>query len=55
MKFWSRLYREDGGAETAEWLVIVALIIGVTVTIYTGILQEALSSAVAYISSQIPG
>ena len=46
-----KLWKEEEGAETAEWLVIVALIVGVAVLIYNGVLVQALTDLVTYIST----
>ena len=52
-KFLMKLWKEEEGAETAEWLVIVALIVAVAVLLYNGILLTALTNAVQYISDTI--
>ncbi len=45
-KFVARLLADTEGAETAEWVVIVALVVTVAVTIYTGGLHDALSGMI---------
>ena len=52
-KFLMKLWKEEEGAETAEWLVIVALIVAVAVLLYNGILLTALTNAVQFISDTI--
>lgn len=51
--FLMKMWKEEDGAETAEWLVIVALIVGVGITIYTGVLQTALTGIVTEISGAV--
>jgi Flp pilus assembly pilin Flp len=53
--FLMNLWQDESGAETAEWLVIVALVTAVAVTLYTGVLANELNGAIAYIGEQIPG
>jgi Flp pilus assembly pilin Flp len=53
--FLQRLWREEDGAETAEWLVIVALILVVAVAIYTGVLQQELTDVVTAIGTTLTG
>ena len=43
------LWVEDTGAETAEWLIIVALILAVAVSLYQTVLQNAINSVVTAI------
>ena len=52
-KFLIDLWKEEEGAETAEWLVTVAFIVAVAVTLYTGILQDALTPAAEYIETSV--
>jgi Flp pilus assembly pilin Flp len=52
-KFLSNLLHDENGAETAEWLIIVALIATVGLGVYTNILLTALSTAVTSISDFI--
>jgi Flp pilus assembly pilin Flp len=44
-KFLMKLWKEEEGAETAEWLIIVALIAAVGVAVYTNTLEGGLSQA----------
>jgi Flp pilus assembly pilin Flp len=53
--FLLRIWQEEDGAETAEWLVIVSLITGVGVLVYNGVLYEALTGLVGSISGVITG
>jgi Flp pilus assembly pilin Flp len=50
-----KLWKEEEGAETAEWLIIVALIAAVAIALYTGVLQTALSGLINNISTTIQG
>jgi Flp pilus assembly pilin Flp len=52
-QFLLKLWQDETGAETAEWVVIVGLILAVAITIYTGVLQDALSQLVTRISTII--
>ena len=49
----ARLWTDESGAETAEWLVIAGALVAVGIFIYTGILKEGLSAAATTISSKI--
>ncbi len=49
MKLWS----DEEGAETAEWLVIVALIVAVAIALYPGVLQPALEAVINSISAKL--
>jgi Flp pilus assembly pilin Flp len=51
--FLLRLWKEEEGAETAEWLLIVGLLVGVGVAIYPGVLEPALTRLVAAIETEI--
>ena len=51
--FLKRLWKEEDGAETAEWVVIVALLVVVAIFIYNGILRTTLSGVVTDISTKI--
>ena len=53
--FLMKLWQEEDGAETAEWLVIVALILVVAVAIYTGVLQQELNDVVTAIGTTLTG
>jgi Flp pilus assembly pilin Flp len=54
VKNWlSRLWNDESGAETAEWVVVVALIVGVAVVIYLEVLEPQLNTAVSTIGSTI--
>ena len=48
-----RLWKDEEGAEIAEWVVVVALLVAVAIVIYTNILQDSLSRAVVAIGSKI--
>ena len=41
--FLMRLWRDESGAEIAEWIAVVALVVVVAFGIYTGVLDETLS------------
>ena len=47
------LWNHEEGAETAEWIVIVALIVAVAIIVYFGVLKGALSGAVSTVGSKI--
>ncbi len=49
MKLWS----DEEGAETAEWLVIVALIVAVAILVYNGVLKNTLITLVGKIGTAI--
>jgi Flp pilus assembly pilin Flp len=56
--FLLRLWKEEEGAETAEWLVIVALIVVIAVFVYNTTLRNALVGLVGQIVTAfgtIPG
>ena len=54
MKHFLRIFWQDEqGAETAEWLVVVALIVAVAIALYTGVLQPALTAVITGISADI--
>jgi Flp pilus assembly pilin Flp len=48
-----RLWHDEDGAEIAEWVVVVALLVIVGVIIYNSILRRELSNAVETIGSRI--
>ena len=56
--FLKRLWRDESGAETAEWLVIAAILVAVGAAVYgptnSGALFNTLSSGVTSIGNQIP-
>jgi len=52
-KWFKRLWKDESGAETAEWVVIVALLVIVGIAIYNGVLREQLSNAVETIGANI--
>ncbi len=49
------LWHDERGAETAEWLIVVALIATVAAFIYADVLQAALQQAITYIEGIITG
>ena len=51
--FLKRLWKEEEGAETAEWVVIVALLVAVAVIVYNTILQGTLTNVVEGIETEI--
>jgi Flp pilus assembly pilin Flp len=55
--FLIKLWKDESGAETVEWLVIVALLVAVAVLIYAsdGQIFTLLSGLVTYISGAVPG
>jgi Flp pilus assembly pilin Flp len=48
-----RLWNDEEGAEIAEWVVVVALLVVVAVAIYNGVLRNELSNAVNTIGDKI--
>ena len=48
-----RLWKDESGAEVAEWVIVVALLVIVALAIYNGILRGTLSTAVSSIGSRI--
>ena len=48
-----RLWKDEEGAEIAEWVVVVALLVAVAIIIYQNVLQSSLSQAVSTIGSKI--
>lgn len=52
-KWFKRLWKDESGAETAEWVVIVALLVIVGIAIYNGVLRQELSDAVQTIGDNI--
>ena len=53
--FLLRLWKEEEGAETAEWLIVVALIATVAAALYAGVLEDALTGAITYNETIITG
>lgn len=51
----ARLLADTEGAETAEWVLIAALIVTVAVALYSGALQDALSGIVNGSMSRFTG
>ena len=49
----ARLWSDENGAETAEWLVIAGALVAVGIFVYTGILKDGLSSAATTIGDKI--
>ena len=48
-QFFLKLWQDEAGAETAEWLVIVALIVVVAVAVYNTTLSQMLSDLITSI------
>lgn len=42
-----RFLRDDCGAETAEWILMVAIIVGIGLSVLVGILQPELTDTIA--------
>ena len=53
--FLMKLWKEEDGAETAEWVVIVALILIVATALYTGLLSDELNGVVTSIGNILTG
>lgn len=47
------IWQDESGAETAEWLVVVSLILVVAVAIYTLVLQGVLTDVAAGITATL--
>ena len=48
-----RLWKDEEGAEIAEWVVVVALLVGVGYVVYNQVLQGELSEAVGVVGDNI--
>jgi Flp pilus assembly pilin Flp len=53
LNLFQQLWEDESGAEVAEWVIVVALLVIVAIAIYTGVLQGSLSDAVSNIGSRI--
>jgi Flp pilus assembly pilin Flp len=55
-KFLLKLWQDEEGAETAEWLVIAAILVFIGTTVYQGDegLQGTLDGLVVYIDGLVP-
>ncbi len=51
----ARLWKDEEGAETAEWLVVAGLLVAVGIAVYQGVLQGSLESAAGNIGGVIEG
>jgi Flp pilus assembly pilin Flp len=49
------IWRKEEGAETAEWIVIVALILAVALVVYDDILLTTLTGVVTAIGTAVTG
>ena len=49
----TRLWEEEDGADTAEWVVITAMVIAVAVVVYNGVLSDSLVDAVDSIDVKV--
>ncbi len=47
--------RDERGVETLEWIAIGALILGVAIVVYPGVLQTALITTVGSIATTLGG
>jgi Flp pilus assembly pilin Flp len=54
-QFLLKLWQNEEGTETAEWLVIAALIVGIGMTVYDGTLQTGLTTVADNISTAVGG
>jgi Flp pilus assembly pilin Flp len=52
-QFFLKIWQDKEGAETAEWIVVVALILAVSMAVYTGVLQTSLTGVVTTISTAL--
>jgi Flp pilus assembly pilin Flp len=54
-QFLLKLWQEEEGAETAEWLVIAAILVVLGTTVYQGDgLEATLNGLVGYIDGAVP-
>ena len=51
--FVQRFWRDEEGAETAEWVVIAAALVAVGIFIYNGVLNDALQNVVTGIEGDL--
>ena len=49
----TRLLKEETGADTAEWVVNTAFVIGVAVVVYIGVLSDTLLDSVDSIDEKV--
>jgi Flp pilus assembly pilin Flp len=54
-QFLLKLWQDETGTETAEWLVIAALIVGIGLTVYNGTLEPGLNTVATNISNAVGG
>ncbi len=47
------LWQDETGAETAEWLIVVALVLAVAIPLYTNVLNAPLTALVTRIGNAI--
>ena len=52
-KILMRLWKEECGADVAEWVVISALIVAVAVVVYGGVLSDSLDGVVGSVETNI--
>ena len=48
-----KLLRDDDGAEIAEWVIIVALLVAVGLVVYNQVLLEELSNMISFVGNSI--
>jgi Flp pilus assembly pilin Flp len=51
--FLMNIWQDESGAETAEWIVIVALILAVAMGVYNGVLNTQLNALVTRLGTAI--
>jgi Flp pilus assembly pilin Flp len=54
-KILRNIWQREEGAETAEWLVIVASLVVIATGVYGGVLDTELTDLVGFIGDQFPG
>jgi Flp pilus assembly pilin Flp len=55
-QFLLKLWHDEEGAETAEWLVIAAVLVVIATGVYQGDgLEATLEGLVGYIAEEVPG
>ncbi len=52
-EFFRKLWKDEEGAETVEWVIIAAILAGIAVAAYQGSLLSAINNGVGFIEGQI--
>jgi pilus assembly protein Flp/PilA len=51
--FLMNIWQDESGAETVEWIVIVALLVAVAIALYDGVLQGELETLITNIGTDL--